>query len=107
MGAENPRTAAPVTASHPRMAMPDNLQDKLAVKRRDTNPLKEQEQSITESNSDDKPNVLRSCPSTESWKTDLSVHEDEQRIPDKNFRENLGNSLSAGEAQKQSSMQDP
>jgi hypothetical protein len=99
--AENHRTTTPLTAPHPRVVMPDNLQDKLAAKPQNINLSKEEDQKATEASSGDNPSGLRSCPSSESWRTDMSVHEDEHRIPDRNFRENLGNSLLTGETPQQ------
>lgn len=108
MEAENHRTATTSTAPHPRVAMLDSFHDEPAAKPSDIKFFKGEKQNATEVNPGDNPSDLRHCPSTESWRTDTSVHEDEQRVPNRNFRENLGNSLSIEEIpQQQSGMRDP
>lgn len=87
--------------------MLDSFQYELETKPPDIKLLKGEDQNETEINSGHTPSGPRHCPSTESWRTDTSVHENEQRVPNRSFRERLGNSLSMEEIpQQQLSMRD-
>lgn len=93
---EGPRTATPFIAPHPKATLPSNFQDELAAKLREARLSRPEQNGEAEIGPCKGRGVLEPQPSSESWRSNITFHEEESRIPNKTFRENLGNFLCAG-----------
>ncbi|KAF1360109.1 hypothetical protein EJ07DRAFT_178023 [Lizonia empirigonia] len=92
---EGPRTATPFIAPHPKAKLPSNFQDELAAKLREASLSRPEQNAAAEIGPCKGRGVLKSQPSSESWRSNVTFHEEDSRIPNKTFRENLGNMLCA------------
>lgn len=88
------RTKTPLTAPQPRIKTPTNFQDELAATLSGLKLNKRKDRGGAEAGPSEA-NVIRPRASNETWRTVFADQEEENRIPDRHFRQDLGDRLSA------------
>lgn len=86
------RTKPPLTAPQPKMSMPADFQDELATQLNKMKLNKQTGEGARAGRSE--PNDFRARGSYETWRTVFAEQEEDNRMPDWHFRQNLGNRLS-------------
>lgn len=84
-------TKTPLTAPQPKMKMPMNFEDELTAK---LGKMRLQKQATDEAGSGLNENGLRPSASNETWRTVFTEQEEENRMPDRQFKQDLGDTLS-------------